>query len=114
MSHFYDENGNSCFEVETKTGKNAGKMRPATIRDAKANNWYPSCTTILEVISKPSLDGWKQDQVVAAARYFFQRLATVVRNIDHQTEALQDFLGHLLIDFIIFNQQNPRPVSNSP
>ena len=68
MSHFYDENGNSCFEVETKTGKNAGKMRPATIRDAKANNWYPSCTTILEVISKPSLNEWKQEQVALAAR----------------------------------------------
>ena len=68
MSHFYDENGNSCFEVETKTGKNAGKMRPATIRDARANNWYPSCTTILDVISKPSLDGWKQNQVALAAR----------------------------------------------
>jgi len=68
MSHFYDENGNSCHEVVVKTGKNAGKMRPSTIADAKKNNWYPSATTILDIISKKGLDDWKQNQVALAAR----------------------------------------------
>jgi len=67
MSHFYDENGNACFEVQKKTGK-PGEMRKANITDAKNNGWFPSATTILEVISKKGLDDWKQNQVALAAR----------------------------------------------
>jgi len=67
MSHFYDENGNACFEVQKKTGK-PGEMRKANITDAKNNGWFPSATTILEVISKKGLEDWKQEQVALAAR----------------------------------------------
>ena len=67
MSHFYDENGNACFEVPKKTGK-PGEMRKANITDAKNNGWFPSATTILEVIAKKGLDDWKQNQVALAAR----------------------------------------------
>jgi len=67
MSHFYDENGNACFEVPKKTGK-PGEMRKANITDAKNNGWFPSATTILEVISKKGLEDWKQEQVALAAR----------------------------------------------
>jgi len=65
MAHFYDEKGESKHEV---IGKTTGKPRPSTIKDAKANGWYPSVTTILDILAKKSLEQWKESQIALAAR----------------------------------------------
>ena len=65
MAHFYDENGESRHEV---IGKTTGKPRPSTIKDAKDNGWYPSVTTILDILAKKQLEVWKCNQYALAAR----------------------------------------------
>lgn len=65
MSHWYDFSGNSRHEV---MGKSTNRLRPTTIKDARENGWFPSVTTVLDILSKPQLDTWKQDQVALAAR----------------------------------------------
>ena len=62
--HWYDKNGNSVFEVPKAKG---GGMRPTTIADARKLNLYPSVTTVLSVLAKPSLDDWKLQQVAERA-----------------------------------------------
>ena len=44
MGHYYDENGQPNHFQITQSGKNKGKKRPTTIRDAKKNGWLPSVT----------------------------------------------------------------------
>ncbi len=63
MAHYYTLTGESCHEVK---GKN-GKIRPTTIRDARALKLVPSVTTIMDVQSKPELARWMQNQVLEAA-----------------------------------------------
>lgn len=63
MGHFYDKDGQPHHTI---IGKNK-KERPTTIRDARANQWYPSVTTILQSLAAPELDIWKQKQVLLAA-----------------------------------------------
>ena len=33
----------------------------ATLRDARANGYYPSVTTISNIVYKPALEAWKQN-----------------------------------------------------
>lgn len=61
--HWYDAQANSCHTI---VGKN-GRERSTTIRDAKANGWLPSVSTVLSILSKPQLDNWKMRQVAMAA-----------------------------------------------
>lgn len=58
--HFYDRNGKACFSVPNKS---SGGMRPVTIRDARANRWLPSVTTVLAVLDRPTLSDWKHRQI---------------------------------------------------
>ena len=62
--HWYDREGNAVFEVAKAKG---GGMRPTTIADARKLNLYPSVTTVLSVLAKPSLDDWKLQQVAERA-----------------------------------------------
>jgi hypothetical protein len=62
--HWYDKDGNAVFEVAKAKG---GGMRATTIADARKLNLYPSVTTVLSVLSKPSLDDWKLQQVAERA-----------------------------------------------
>lgn len=65
MAHFYEPvTGEPRYEVEY-AGKREG-TRPATIRDAKKHGWYPSVTTILDVLDKPALTSWKVNQAIMA------------------------------------------------
>ena len=64
MSHWYNAQAESCHEIPGKSGK----PRATTIRDARANGWFPSVTTVLDILSKPQLDTWKMRQVALAAR----------------------------------------------
>jgi hypothetical protein len=61
--HWYDAQGNACHTI---VGKN-GKVRKTTLRDARAENWYPSVTTVMKVLAAPELDRWKQQQVLLAS-----------------------------------------------
>jgi hypothetical protein len=85
MAHFYDENGESRHEV---IGKTTGKPRPSTIKDAKNNGWYPSVTTILDILAKKSLEDWKCNQVALAAR----RLLADGKKVHFNTEE-KSYLG---------------------
>lgn len=80
MSHWYDFSGNSKHEV---TGKSTGRPRATTIKDARENGWFPSVTTVLDILSKPQLDTWKQDQVALALR----RLLAAGRSLPEENKA---------------------------
>jgi hypothetical protein len=62
--HWYDADGKAVFEVPKAKG---GGMRATTIADARKLNLYPSVTTVLSVLAKPSLDDWKLNQVAERA-----------------------------------------------
>lgn len=62
MSHYYDAAGGSFHTIKGKNGKD----RPVKISDARTLGLYPSVTTILDILSKPQLDSWKQKQVAYA------------------------------------------------
>jgi hypothetical protein len=40
--------------------------KPVTLREARKENLFPSVTTILKILAKPSLDKWKVEQAVKA------------------------------------------------
>ena len=62
--HWYDKDGNACFEVPKAKG---GGMRATTLADARKLGLYPSVTTIMGVMAKPQLDDWKLQQVADRA-----------------------------------------------
>lgn len=62
MSHYYDKDCNPCHTV---IGKN-GKERKTTIADARKNSYFPSVTTVLDILDKPQLSTWKLQQVANA------------------------------------------------
>jgi hypothetical protein len=62
--HWYDKDGNACFEVPKAKG---GGTRPTTLADARKLGLYPSVTTVLSVMAKPQLDDWKLQQVAERA-----------------------------------------------
>jgi len=61
--HWYTQTGAPAYQV---TGKN-GKLRNTTVRDAREIGLVPSVTTILNLVSKPGLATWLQQQVLLAA-----------------------------------------------
>lgn len=66
-SHWYDRQGNPVYEVPC-TSKNAkSETRPTNIKDARKLDLVPSFTLIKDQISKPGLEAWKLNQLLAAA-----------------------------------------------
>lgn len=61
--HWYKPDGSPCYQVESAKGG----LRPATLRDARKLNLFPSVTTILKCADKPGLNRWMQEQVLHAA-----------------------------------------------
>lgn len=61
--HWYGPDGSPQYSV---IGKN-GKERATTLRDARANDWLPSVTNILNVAAKPRLEAWKAKQILEAS-----------------------------------------------
>jgi len=62
MSHWYDKEGNPCYEVEGKNG-----MRSSTLRDARKHGWVPSVSTIWnDVVARPMLSKWIQGELMQA------------------------------------------------
>ena len=61
--HWYDHDGEPMYTI---IGAN-GKERNTTLRDAKSIGLVPSVTTILGLVSKPSLENWKITQALQAS-----------------------------------------------
>jgi len=62
MSHWYDKQGNPCYEVKGKKG-----LRPSTLRDARKFGWVPSVSTVWgDVVTKPMLNKWIQTELLEA------------------------------------------------
>lgn len=61
MGHFYSIRDGVVYPQYEVKGKN-GKLRPATIKDARENNWLPSVNEILQIQSNPSLNDWIERQ----------------------------------------------------
>ena len=61
--HWYTRDAHLIDEVE---GKTTGRMRRATVRDAKANGWVPGCTTIIRQAAAPALQTWSNREHVKA------------------------------------------------
>lgn len=61
--HWYDRDGTPRYEV---MGAN-GKLRPATLRDARKFGWYPGVTSVIKCAAAPGLELWKAQQVLLAA-----------------------------------------------
>jgi len=58
--HWYTQEGEPMYTI---IGAN-GKERNTTLRDAKKEGLVPSVTTIMNIIAKPSLETWKQKQLL--------------------------------------------------
>ena len=63
MSHWYKKTGEPAYTQLKKDGTE----RATTLRDARKLDLVPSVTTLLQILAKPGLDNWKQQQVLLAA-----------------------------------------------
>jgi len=63
-AHWYTQEGKPFHEVMKKDGTG---MRRTTLADARKVNAYPSVTGILNVMAKPGLEAWKQEQAILAS-----------------------------------------------
>ena len=61
--HWYRQDGSPAYRIK---GAN-GVERNTTLRDARQLNLVPSVTTILNIMAKPGLTNWLQQQVLLAA-----------------------------------------------
>lgn len=57
--HWYSKKGKPAYEQITASGKNKGKKRNTTLRDARKLDLLPSVTTICSILDKPALTHWK-------------------------------------------------------
>lgn len=62
--HFYDRQGNAVYEV---IAKGTGRMRPATLADARRLGLVPGVSTIVRMEAAPQLEKWKITQALLAA-----------------------------------------------
>lgn len=61
--HYYKRDGSPCYEVPAKDGR----MRGINLRWDRHLQLVPSVTTVLQVVNKPQLSRWKEDQMMLAA-----------------------------------------------
>jgi hypothetical protein len=80
-SHFYDEDGNPCYEVPYADPKKG--MRKADLRDARKHGWFPSTTTVLRIIDKPYLNTWIANQAVEACVSLSQEIGRPLSEEDY-------------------------------
>ena len=62
-THWYAADGSPAYKI---IGKN-GKERNTNVKDARERGFVPSVTTVLNIIAKPGLTNWLQQQVLLAA-----------------------------------------------
>lgn len=66
MSHWYDAAGILHEFVPYKDPKRTG-FRDANLSDAREHGWFPSVTTVLQLLAKPGLVRWQVEQGIKAA-----------------------------------------------
>ena len=62
-SHWYTREGKPMYQIEKK----GGGFRPVNLAWDRKLNPVPSVTTVLQVVAKPQLNKWQQDQMMLAA-----------------------------------------------
>lgn len=65
MGHYYKIDGTPCHKVPYANPEKG--LRDTTVRDARKLNLLPSVTEILNILAKPGLENWKQQQTMLAA-----------------------------------------------
>jgi hypothetical protein len=83
-THWYDVQGNPVYTVKAKNGND----RNTTLADAKKLGLKPGVTTIIGLAASPSLEIWKQEQLLHSA-------LTATRLPD---ETEQDFISRIKQD----------------
>lgn len=67
-SHWYDlATAEPRHRVSYADKKREHETRSATLKDARANGWCPSVTSILKIIDKEALTIWRVEQAIMAA-----------------------------------------------
>ena len=61
--HFYDREGNPAYTYRNKKGAE----KKTTLREARKFSYVPSVTTVMNILAKPQLEKWKQNQILMAA-----------------------------------------------
>lgn len=88
MGHYYDLDGTPKHFVEMTS--RPGELRPTRVTDARKHGWVPSVTTIMDVLAKHALVGWKIDQHLAQAYRLMQDstpdYSTFLRQVKDLTE----------------------------
>jgi len=96
-SHWYTPEGEPCYSI---MGKTTGRPRPVDIRDARANGYLPSVTTILRTLHKEALVNWMIEQAVLAClttpRKMIKVIEPVTGLIKEVTEELDAFIERVL------------------
>jgi hypothetical protein len=64
QSHWYTKEGEPCHTI---IGKTTGQPRNVTVKDARELGLLPSVTTIMNVLARPELEAWKQEQCILSA-----------------------------------------------
>jgi hypothetical protein len=82
--HWYAADGSPAYRI---IGKN-GKERNTNVKDARERGFVPSVTTVLNIIAKPGLTNWLQQQVLLAA--------LTLPRIDGETE--ENWLERVMTD----------------
>lgn len=134
MGHFYNKNGEPCYQIERSDGQG---LRDTTLRDARKLNLYKSVTTVMQMLRSLPIEIWKIQQLEKAFKDFpfdigeddveiyFKQMVKVSENISEQTRqtgheihaSLENyykygvFLGHVkicqaVVDFIKFEFGN--------
>lgn len=67
QSHWYDYQANPRHFTPYADKKRKGEFRKTTLKDAKREGYFPSVTSILQIINKPGLELWKLEQCLMAA-----------------------------------------------
>lgn len=81
--HWYTKAGKPCFEVPKKSG---GGVRAPNIKDAREMHLVPSVTGVLQLLNKPNLNSWKEEQAVLA----------VLSTPKHPGESLDAFVHRVM------------------
>lgn len=63
-ARWYNADAQHVAQVESYDGK---KMVDVTLRQARKHGFYPSVTSIMQIVANPFLEDWKQDQVLMSA-----------------------------------------------
>ena len=94
--HFYATN-KETGKVEPKhfvENKSKGGLRPSRVTDAKkalkgGERWYPSVTSVMNILDKPALNNWKVDQALLSVH------TLINSNTELRSDDFEGFKRHI-------------------